>query len=710
MVEFSKSRCVPPKAATGRLQRFVQAACQATDAHGSGMVILSTTGDILDHITYQLSEDQADQIRQAPTFVQFVENVLRQPGGARCRMASSETAALEMSSLLGVALPWLGGQRGVLYAVRPFEKPFDDAHLAALRAIGTLLEQESLTEEPHLIAKLRLLNQLAQAAADQRDLHGLLNLAIKELDRHVPMQAVAVWLLNDLGEHELFDCGDSLLVLEGMHDRARNFGLHAGLEVGMTEVVFADCLHKGEAHYIDRTIMAASKCPVSPAIVKGGASACFVVPLRAGKRILGVLQSICTRADGFTNEEIQLYYLVADLLGPAIAQAVLFQRLRGAYEELRNTQSQLIQNEKMRALGEMASGMAHDFNNALCGVLGFLDLALLDHSVPAACRGYLEASKTCAQDAAHTVRRVQEFARRQRTEGAMHLLELDDLVKQIVELTRPRWESLQHVMERPISVNVFAESGCTINGCAAELREALTNLIFNAVDAMPHGGILTIRTAVQHGNAVVTVEDTGSGIPEDCKRRLFEPFFTTKGEKGTGLGLSVTFGIIRRHQGVIDVESEVGKGSRFTIRLPIWEDDEGGTGAPRSAVIVRASQPGSRVLVVDDEEGVRRFLSAGLQQLGYETHASATAEDALEVLSEQDFDIVLTDLGLPGMSGDDFARAVHEQNPRTPIVLLTGWGDQIKAENRHFDGVTHVLSKPVSLGALAQTLAAVCAV
>jgi len=710
MVEFSKSRCVPPKAATGRLQRFVQAACQATDAQGSGMVILSSTGALLDHITYLLSEEQADQVRQAPAFLEFVENVLRRPDGAHCRMASAGTAALDMCSLLGVALPWLGGQRGVLYAVRAFERPFDDSQAAALRSIGRLLEQESLTEEPHLIAKLRLLNQLAQAAADQRDLHRLLNLAIKELDRHVPMQAVAVWLLNDLGEQELFDCGASLLVLEGMHDRASSFGLHPGLEVGMNEVVFAECLHKGEAHYIDRTVMGASKCPVSPAILKGGASACFVVPLRAGKRILGVLQSICTRADGFTNEEIQLYYLVADLLGPAIAQAVLFQRLRGAYDELRSTQSQLIQNEKMRALGEMASGMAHDFNNALCGVLGFLDLALLDLSVPASCRGYLEASRTCAQDAAHTVRRVQEFARRQRTEGAMHLIELDVLVKQIVELTRPRWESLQHVMERPIAVDVVAEAGCTINGCAAELREALTNLIFNAVDAMPHGGTLTIRTAVHYGNAVVTVQDTGSGIPEEFKRRLFEPFFTTKGDKGTGLGLSVTFGIIKRHQGEIDVDSQVGKGSRFTIRLPIWEDENDGMGAPRSAVIVRASQPGSRVLVVDDEEGIRRFLSAGLQQLGYETHASASAEDALVALATQSFDIVLTDLGLPGMSGDEFARTVHEQSPRTPIVLLTGWGDQIKAENRQFDGVTHVLSKPVSLGALAQTLAAVSAV
>jgi signal transduction histidine kinase/CheY-like chemotaxis protein len=716
MIDICKPRCAPAKAAVGRLQRFASAACGASGADGAGILVLAGNGDVLDHVLHGLAEEQAEELRRAPRFHEFLRNTMEQE---ECRDASRhiEADSLNAWSWLAVALPWLGGQRGVLYAVRAAEAPFTPQEIQAMRVLASLLEQESLTEESHLIAKLRLLNHLAQAAADQRDLHRLLNLAIKELDRHIPMQAVAIWLLADSEQPESlhsppmstasFEGLASTLVLEGVHERAAAFGLQRGARVDCHEVVFEECLGSGEAMYVDRGMLSATACPLAPGLLQGGANACFVVPLRAGKRIVGVLESICTRADGFTNEEIQLYYLVADLLGPAIAQAVLFQRLSAAYDELRNTQSQLIQNEKMRALGEMASGMAHDFNNALCGVLGFLDLALLDGNIAPTCRGYLEASKTCAQDAAHTVRRVQEFARRHRAQGTMQPLELDDLVRQIVELTRPKWESLHHVMEKPIAVNLATEARCRINGCASELREALTNLIFNAVDAMPQGGTLTVRTMAQHHQAVIMVQDTGTGIPEEVKRRLFEPFFTTKGDRGTGLGLSVTFGIIKRHFGEIDVESRAGYGARFTIRLPIFHDE---AATPVSHVDALAkAQPGSRVLVVDDEESVRRYLSAGLQQLGYETELVPTAEDALSLLHTENFDVVLTDLGLPGMSGEELARTVHRRNPQTPVVLLTGWGDQIKAENRRFEGVTQVLSKPITLGALAQTLAAVFA-
>jgi len=705
MLVNGSSRGAPPKAAMGRLHRFVEAACQATGADGGGIVVFATSGHPLDHVTQGLSDAFVRRLAALPSFQELSQAALRQLPEARD--ADPASGAVDLYHWLGIALPWLGSQRGVLYIVRALEQPFTAQETAVIVALGKLLEQESLNEEPFLIAKLRLLNHLAQAAADQRDLHRLLTLAIKELDRHVPRQAVAIWLASDLGEQDLFDESTSTLVLEGLHERGRSFGLETGMAAPSEHVIFADCLHHGEALYVDRRLLAESPCPLTPGLLEGGASACFVVPLRAGKRILGVLQTICTRPDGFTNEEIQLYYLVADMLGPAIAQVVLFQRLRGAYDELRSTQSQLIQNEKMRALGEMASGMAHDFNNALCGVLGFLDLALLDRAITESCRGYLDASKTCALDAAHTVRRVQEFARRNRSEGAMQPLELDELVRQTAELTRPKWESLQHVMENPINVLVATEARCCVQACAAELREALTNLIFNAVDAMPEGGTLTVRSCIQQGRATIQVQDTGGGISEEVKRRLFEPFFTTKGERGTGLGLSVAFGIIERHHGDIEVESRLGHGAKFIIRLPIWHEGAA-RAAPAPPEPAVAAQPGSRVLVVDDEESVRRFLSAGLQQLGYEAHLAPTAEEALVVLAREKFDILLTDLGLPGMSGDELARAVHERDPSTPIVLLTGWGDQIKAENRDFAGITHVLSKPVSLGALAQTLAAVC--
>src|SRR5262249_45809406 len=214
----------------------------------------------------------------------------------------------------------------------------------------------------------------------------------------------------------------------------------------------------------------------------------FAVPLRAGDQIMGVLQSVCTQPAGFTREQIQLLYLVADLLGPAVFNCQLFGRLQSAYEELRLTQNQLIQAEKMRALGELAGGMAHDFNNSLCGVLGFLELTLTNPTLPADCRGYLEFSRTCALDAAQTVRRVQDFARWKRNEVAAERLDVNDLVRQTVELTRPKWESLAQTRGTAITVEVGTKATSQIIGSAAELREVITNLVFNAADAMPGGG------------------------------------------------------------------------------------------------------------------------------------------------------------------------------------------------------------------------------
>src|SRR5438876_6641278 len=208
-----------------------------------------------------------------------------------------------------------------------------------------------------------------------------------------------------------------------------------------------------------------------------------------------------------------------------------------AYEELRLTQDQLIQAEKMRALGELAGGMAHDFNNSLCGVLGFLELALTDKDLDPTIASHLESARTCTLDAAQTVRRVQNFARWQRNELSIQLLDFNELVRQTVELTRHKWENLVHARGTPITVHVETEAKERVSGSPAELREVLTNLIFNAVDTMPHGGQLSLRTWNTATDLCLSVCDTGVGMTDSTRQRLFEPFFTTKGEKGNGLGL-----------------------------------------------------------------------------------------------------------------------------------------------------------------------------
>jgi CheY-like chemotaxis protein len=401
---------------------------------------------------------------------------------------------------------------------------------------------------------------------------------------------------------------------------------------------------------------------------------------------------------------LQLLYLVADLLGPAMSNSQLFHRLSAAYEELRKTQSQLIQAEKMRALGELASGVAHEFNNALCGVLGFLELALLNKGLDTTNHGFLESARTCAMDAAQTVRRVQDFARWRRNEMPSEVLDLGEFVRETVDLIRHKWEGVGADRSGPIRVVVDTERNVRITGNAVELREVLTNLAFNAVEAMPRGGTLTIRAWRINDDAFLSVADTGLGIPESVRRRLFEPFFTTKGEHGNGLGLSVAFGIVRRHNGEISVESQVGQGSIFTVRLPLDMTPPGATpptNAPQSGL---ASKRCLRILVVEDEESVRRFLDNGLTRLGHRPRLTGTVEEGTKALAEDRFDVILTDLGLPDASGEEMARRATVYAPETPVILLTGWAEQLTAEKRTIQGISRILSKPVALGTLSSTL------
>lgn len=706
----STTLIAPPKIALSRQERFLETACYACRACWGGLVILGPDGAQRDHFTCGLSEVDKLSVRQLPAWF----DVLR----AWSRNASHKCGRLRhpielpdlppLHSTIGVSWPIYGNSRAVLYVVRTQGEAFGPAEEVALQGISRLLVQESQQDESHLIAKMRVLNQVAQTAASLRDVQQLFSLALAELERHIPSNCGVIWLLDDVQHAATVENVDlSRLRVAGADDRAQKLGLTKDMPLSVAGSIFEACVQQGAANYLDAGELKAAPCTLARVLIVGGASATFALPLRAGQRLLGILQCICLRPDGFTNEQIQLYYLVADLLGPAIAQALWLQRLVDANNELRATHAQLVQSEKIRALGEMASGMAHDFNNSLCGVLGFLDLALLEESLPISCRTYLESSKTCALDAAQTVRRVQDFARRQHAKGELEPIEFDDLVRQTVELTRPKWESLARV-DRPVTAEVNSGAACLVRGSPSELREAITNLIFNAVDAMPHGGKLTIQTWIRSNEAYLAIRDTGIGIAEDAKRRLFEPFFTTKGERGNGLGLSVTFGIIQRHHGHIEVDSQAGRGATFTVRLPIWADAAQAASVETEPEIV-LPQSASQVLVVEDEESIRRFLSAGLEQLGYQSQTAPSAEEALDVLSAKKFDVILTDLGLPGMSGAELARTVQQRSPGTPVVLLTGWGEQIQAENQQIDGVVEILAKPVTIKKLATTLASVCA-
>jgi signal transduction histidine kinase len=719
----------------GRLrpQLLLELACRALRAVQGGLGFLTADGKLLDLYTYGLSEPENATLRASSVPAELLHFVLRRP--IPSRLAPTEAGDADGSSpqdgsdichclpaclqlslasgpsiagpFMGVPLTGPGRCRGALYFLREAGEPaFEAQDEALVLPLTSWLEEGNFFEEARLLAQVRLLNQVAQAAAGHQNLTRTFQTTLHELDRNLHLHVSAIWLVDEPEEPDS-PTNNPTVSLADRSPLADGLGLTPGLCLPIEQTPFAACLKDGQAEYLELDKEApGSAAPLLAALLAArGANASFAVPLRAGDCTVGVLQSICTRPSGFTNEQIQLLYLAADLLGPAIRNGQLFDRLHRAYEELRVTQSQLIQAEKMRALGELAGGMAHEFNNSLCGVLGFLELGLWDRSLAETTRGYLESARTCALDAAHTVRRVQDFAR-QRPSAPMAALDLNELVLQTLPLIRHKWENLQHARGLPIQVEVQPTAQLPICGQTTELREVLTNLIFNAVDAMPKGGTLTVRTWSTADDVFLSVRDAGMGISEADRSRLFEPFFTTKGERGNGLGLSITFAIIRRHGGDITAESELERGSTFTIRLPAAPAMSQGL-HPVEEAAPAAAAASLRVLVVEDEESIRRFLGMALEGLGHQPHVVANATDGLTALAEGRFDVVLTDLGLPGISGEEVARAVARQTPSTPVVLLTGWADQLQAEQIKPEGVTCVLSKPVTIDTLKTTLASI---
>src|ERR1700704_3537834 len=249
--------------------------------------------------------------------------------------------------------------------------------------------------------------------------------------------------------------------------------------------------------------------------------------------------------------------------------------LEKALNELKATQQHVIQQERLSAIGQMASGIAHDFNNTLMPILGFSELllqndSLLDNKKEA--RRCLEMLRTSAKDAASVVSRLREFYRPAETDEEFPIVDLAKIVQQAVSLTEPKWRNQTQAKGLTIEVTAKVQASPSVAGEESALREVLTNLIFNAVDAMPEGGRISLETSIEGSDAVIQVRDTGTGMSESVRQRCLEPFFSTKGDLGTGLGLSMVYGIVERHRGKLAIESTAGQGTTFIIRLPLAEN------------------------------------------------------------------------------------------------------------------------------------------
>jgi len=383
--------------------------------------------------------------------------------------------------------------------------------------------------------------------------------------------------------------------------------------------------------------------------------------------------------------------------------------LTEALESLQKTKEAIVQRERMHALGKMASGIVHDFNNLLAPILGFTELLL---TIPDLLKDtekvslYLQKIRTAANDGAAVVSRLREFYRSRTDLEPAHEFSLQSAIQEVIEFTRHRWKNEAQARGQHFDLVVDLQETPAIHGYESEIRQAMTNVVLNAVDAMPDGGTLRVRSYPVGHWVCLQIADTGHGMSEEVRRRCFEPFFTTKGKAGTGLGLSIVFGIIERHGGRVDLHSEEGHGTTFTFWLPIERARELPTAEDTPPPQPAAGEGRAlHVLVVDDEDLLLEIVSLNLQQMGHTVDCFTDPKQAIERFYKQHYDLVITDRAMPGMSGDQVAARVREFRPETPVVLLTGFAHIIAQNGEKPANIDEVLSKPLSQQTLSDLMA-----
>jgi PAS domain S-box-containing protein len=360
----------------------------------------------------------------------------------------------------------------------------------------------------------------------------------------------------------------------------------------------------------------------------------------------------------------------------------------------------MLQAEKLAALGTMAGGVAHDFNNLLMTILGNIQLILPQVEDEETLRRLKNIEKA-VHDGANTVRRLQKFTESDRHHQLVPVAaDVNEAIKDVVEMTRPRWKNAMEKHGHTIQFKMDFGPSCYSRIHVSDFREVLTNLVFNAIEALPEGGTIAISTKSLKDMIVMEVADTGIGMSQDLAAKIFDPFYTTKGIGNSGLGLSVSWSLIARAGGEIQVASKPGKGSLFTIKLPKADP-------PRKDSLPldqRKLPTAQRLLVVDDDLEVLGILQDMLRFKGYRVVTATDGEKAVEMIEKEDLDLVVTDLGMPGISGWEVARTVKAKDPKIPVVLLTGWGSQYEEEDLGNKGVDIVLSKPLSWEKLTESI------
>jgi signal transduction histidine kinase/CheY-like chemotaxis protein len=549
------------------------------------------------------------------------------------------------------------------------------------------------------LARMHLLNTITRAISERQDLASIVQVVIRTLEDHLPI---------DFGCLCLHQPPDSFTVA-GVGVKGLEFSAALGLDpdspVKIDQNGLSRCL-QGQLVYEPDLSQVHQAFPQQ--LVSAGLRAMVAAPLLVESKVFGVLIVARRIANSFSSGECEFLGQLSEHVALAAHQTQLNSALQAAYVDLRQTQQTVMRQEKLRVLGQMASGIAHDINNALSPAALYVESLLERESAQGEARDYLVIIQRAIEGVAQTVARMKEFYSQRDSSDDRTPISLNHIAAQVIDLTRARWEAMSQESGVVIQVQTdLAPDLPTVAGSESEIRDALTNLILNAVDAMPQGGLMSVRTRTPEPNRVVLeVADTGIGMDEATRSRCLELFFTTKGTRGTGLGLAMVYGTVERHDGELQIESQPGLGTTVRLILPA---NTAASATPGKDNPQSVRQQPLRILVIDDDPLVLESLLKILERDGHVVATADGGERGIAAFSaaeqrDQPFELVITDLGMPEIDGRAVAAAIKSIRNATPIILLTGWGHRLLAQREVPPHVDRVLAKPPKLASLRTTI------
>jgi len=553
------------------------------------------------------------------------------------------------------------------------------------------------------LVRFALLDRITRAIGERQDVGSIFQAVVVTLEQELPVQLACICSYEAV-THEL------LVMSLGQRGGALpEMPLRQGARIRVDENELSRCVSGQLLYEPDIGAVAAS---LPERMRAAGMQSMVAAPLRLESKVFGVLIVARGAAHSFSSSDCEFLRQLSEHVALAANQAQLRSALQGAYDDLRRTQQAVMQQERLRALGEMASGTAHNINNAISPVMLYTESLLeTEPGLSPRARDYLQTIRRAIADVALMVTRMREFHRPVEAQMALAPVSLNELARQAADLTRARWSDVPQQRGAVVRMRMELEEDLpAVSGVASEVREALINLIFNAVDAMPTGGTLTLRT--RHAPAVegegpncatIEVIDTGAGMDEDTRRRCLEPFFTTKGERGSGLGLAMVYGVVEHSGARIAIDSAPGLGTTVRLIFPAP------SAADSESMPVHCAVSALRILIVDDDPLLLKSLRDTLEGDGHSIVTAGGGREGIETFRSalergQPFAVVITDLGMPYVDGRQVAAAVKEAAGSTRVVMLTGWGQRLASRGEIPPCVDRLLSKPPKLRELREAL------